>query len=97
LEQLRSDDVDRVGVESRLRHSGNAPWWKVRLVSIGLTVPWSDFVLAAFTLIVAGPNAGHYLAGWFGLSDVLIRVEARPVAADFAWRRAASRSCSITR
>jgi membrane protein len=52
------------------------PWWKVRLVSIGLTLALVGFVLAAFTLIVAGPNAGHYLAGWFGLSDVF----------DTAWR-----------
>jgi membrane protein len=52
------------------------PWWKVRLVSIGLTLALVGFILAAFTLIVAGPNAGNYLAGWFGLSDVF----------DTAWR-----------
>ena len=27
-------------------------------------------MLLAFTLIVAGPNAGHWLANWFGLSDI---------------------------
>jgi len=45
------------------------PWWKVRLVSMALTIGLVFFVLFAFTLIVAGPNAGHWLANWFGLSD----------------------------
>lgn len=46
------------------------PWWKVRLVAIGLTIALALFVLLAFTLIVAGPNAGRWLTGWLGLSDV---------------------------
>jgi membrane protein len=46
------------------------PWWKVRLVSIALTIGLVLFVLFAFMLIVAGPNAGHWLANWFGLSDI---------------------------
>jgi membrane protein len=45
------------------------PWWKVRLVSIALTIGLVLFVLFAFMLIVAGPNAGHWLANWLGLSD----------------------------
>jgi membrane protein len=45
------------------------PWWKVRLVAIGLTIALVGFVLLSFSLIVAGPNAGHWLTGWFGLSD----------------------------
>ena len=46
------------------------PWWKVRLVAIGLTVTLVVFVLLSFTLIVAGPNAGQWLTGWLGLSQV---------------------------
>jgi membrane protein len=46
------------------------PWWKVRLVAISLTIGLVVFVLLAFMLIVAGPNAGHWLANWFGLSEV---------------------------
>jgi len=46
------------------------PWWKVRLVSVALTIGLVLFVLLAFTLIVAGPNAGHWLANWFGLSAI---------------------------
>lgn len=45
------------------------PWWKVRLVAIALTIALVVFVLLAFSLIVAGPNAGRWMAGWFGLSD----------------------------
>jgi len=46
------------------------PWWKVRLVSIALTIGLVIFVLLAFTLVVAGPNAGHWLTDWLGLSEV---------------------------
>jgi membrane protein len=42
------------------------PWWKVRLVSIALTIGLALFVLFAFMLIVAGPNAGHWLANCLG-------------------------------
>ena len=52
------------------------PWWKVRLVAIGLTIALAIFVLLSFTIIVAGPNFGHYLTGWLGLSEVF----------DTAWR-----------
>lgn len=44
------------------------PWWKVRLLAIGLTITLVVFVLLSFTIIVAGPNAGHWLTQWFGLS-----------------------------
>ena len=46
------------------------PWWKVRLVAIGLTLALVGFVLMSFSLIVAGPNAGQWIAGWLGLSQV---------------------------
>lgn len=46
------------------------PWWKVRLVAMGLTIALSIFVLLSFALIVAGPDAGRWLAGWLGLSEV---------------------------
>ena len=43
------------------------PWWKVRLVSIGLTIGASLFVLVAFSLVLAGPMLGDWLGettGW---------------------------------
>jgi membrane protein len=48
------------------------PWWKVRLLAIGLTIALVVFVLLSSTLIVAGPNAGRWLTGWFGLSEAFI-------------------------
>lgn len=46
------------------------PWWKVRLTAIALTIALVVFVLLSFLLIVAGPEAGRWLTGWLGLSDV---------------------------
>lgn len=45
------------------------PWWKVRLVAIGLTLALAAFVLLSFLFIVAGPNAGRWVTGFFGLSE----------------------------
>ena len=45
------------------------PWWKVRIVAVALTLALTGFVLLSFSLIVAGPNAGHWLTAWLGLSS----------------------------
>jgi membrane protein len=37
------------------------PWWKVRLLAIGLTLGVAIFVLAALTLVLAGPSLAQYL------------------------------------
>lgn len=52
------------------------PWWKVRLTAVALTIALAVFVLLSFSLIVAGPNFGHYLTSWIGLDQ----------AFDTAWR-----------
>jgi membrane protein len=46
------------------------PWWKVRLIAVALTIALVVFVLLSFTLIVAGPDAGRWLAGYLGMSEV---------------------------
>jgi membrane protein len=43
------------------------PWWKVRLVAIGLTAALAVFVLLAFSLVIAGPEAGRWVADRVGL------------------------------
>jgi len=43
------------------------PWWKVRIVSILLTVGLSVFVLVSISLVLAGPQAADLLTRWFGL------------------------------
>ena len=45
------------------------PWWKVRLIAIALTIALVIFILLSFSIIVAGPDAGRWIAGWFGLSS----------------------------
>lgn len=46
------------------------PWWKVRLIAIGLTVALAVLVLASFTLILAGPSIAERLASLFQLGEV---------------------------
>ena len=43
------------------------PWWKVRLTAIGLTIVLAFFLLASFTLIIAGPTLAEYFASSLGL------------------------------
>lgn len=45
------------------------PWWKVRLLAIGLTIGMVVFILLSFSIILAGPAAGQWIAGWLGLSS----------------------------
>jgi membrane protein len=45
-------------------------WWKVRLVSILLTLGLALFVLVSIALVLAGPQAADLLTRWFGLSAV---------------------------
>jgi membrane protein len=47
------------------------PWWKVRLTAILLTIGLAVFVLAAFTLIVAGPELAEAVASRFGLGPAV--------------------------
>ena len=43
------------------------PWWKVRLVAIGLTVGLSFFILTSLALVLVGPAAAEKLAESAGL------------------------------
>ena len=46
------------------------PWWKVRLLAIGLTVALAVFLLLSSTLVIAGPEIAGKLADMFGLGAV---------------------------
>ena len=46
------------------------PWWKVRLTAILLTVGLALFIVAAFTLVVAGPELGEAVTSRLGLGTV---------------------------
>jgi membrane protein len=45
------------------------PLWKVRLTAIALTIGLAVFALAAFTLVVAGPELAEGIAARFGLGS----------------------------
>jgi membrane protein len=46
------------------------PFWKVRLIAIGLTVGLSAFIIVAFVLLTFGPQLGGWLANLVGLGRV---------------------------
>lgn len=43
------------------------PWWKVKLIAIGLTIGVGIFILVSFALVVAGPALAEPMANWLGL------------------------------
>lgn len=48
------------------------PWWKVRLIAIGLTLGLAIFVLISITLVVAGPGIAQKIADTAGLGDAFV-------------------------
>jgi membrane protein len=46
------------------------PWWKVRLIAIGLTIGLAFFILVSMTLIVAGPALAERIANAMQLGPV---------------------------
>jgi len=45
------------------------PWWKVRLLSVGLTLGVGLFILLSFAVVILSPILVEPLAGYFGLGD----------------------------
>jgi membrane protein len=39
------------------------PWWKTRLIAVGLTVGLALFILVSFALVIAGPTLAERVAG----------------------------------
>lgn len=48
------------------------PWWKVRVVAIGLTIGLALFVLTAFTLVLLGPTMARWLAAHLGFGPAFL-------------------------
>lgn len=46
------------------------PWWKVRLIAIGLTVGLALFILVSMTLVIAGPTLAEKIADALQLGPV---------------------------
>ncbi|HKB11579.1 MAG TPA: YihY/virulence factor BrkB family protein [Vicinamibacterales bacterium] len=43
------------------------PWWKVRLLSLGLTIALALFIIVSFGLVLVGPTLAEKIASWFYL------------------------------
>jgi len=50
------------------------PWWKRRLIAIGLTIGFSLLILTALVLLVFGPRLGGAFADRFGLGPLFTEV-----------------------
>jgi membrane protein len=65
LAALWSSSAAMVAVTSSLNAAYDIeegrPWWKVRLIAIGLTIALAVFFLLSFTLVLAGPTIAEYL------------------------------------
>ena len=48
------------------------PWWKVRLVALGLTVGLAIFILVSMTLVIAGPQIAEKIAEMAGMGPVFV-------------------------
>ena len=40
------------------------PWWKVKLIALGLTITLATFVVVSFTLVLVGPALAEKVAVW---------------------------------
>jgi membrane protein len=74
LAALWSSSAAVMGLIDALNHAYDIeegrPWWKVRLLSLGLTVGLAAFILIAFALVLVGPTAAEYIARVTGLGPV---------------------------
>jgi membrane protein len=50
------------------------PWWKRRLIALGLTVGFSVFTVTGLLLLVFGPRIGEAVAARFGLGELFTDV-----------------------
>ena len=48
------------------------PWWKVRLIAIGLTMGLALFILVSFALVLVGPTAAQWIADRTPLGEVFV-------------------------
>ena len=74
LAALWSSSAAIMGLIDALNHAYDIeegrPWWKVRLLALGLTLGLAAFILIAFALVLVGPTAAEYIARVTGLGPV---------------------------
>ena len=75
LAALWSSSAAMVAVTSALNAAYDIeegrPWWKVRLIAIGLTVALAVFFLLSFSLVLAGPEIAEYLGRTLRMGPVV--------------------------
>ena len=50
------------------------PWWKVRLMAIGLTIALAVFIVVSLALVLVGPTLAEKVAVWAHMGPV-VRVD----------------------
>jgi len=50
------------------------PWWKVKLMAIGLTLALAVFIVISMMLVMVGPTLGVKMADWFNLGPLFTAV-----------------------
>jgi membrane protein len=46
------------------------PWWKVRLIALGLTIALAVFIVVSFALVLVGPTMAERVAAWMYMGPV---------------------------
>lgn len=71
-----SSSAAMVAIIDALNHAYDVsewrPWWKRRLVALGLTVALSAFIIVSLALVLIGPDAARRVAGWVGAAPVAV-------------------------
>jgi membrane protein len=71
-----SSSAAMVAIIDALNHAYDVgewrPWWKRRLLALGLTVALAAFIIASLALVLIGPDAARLIAGWVGAGPVAV-------------------------
>jgi membrane protein len=71
-----SSSAAMVAIIDALNHAYDVterrPWWKRRLVALGLTIALATFIIVSLALVLIGPDAARRVAGWMGLAPAAV-------------------------
>ncbi len=69
-----SSSAAMVAIIDALNHAYDVsewrPWWKRRLVALGLTIALAIFIIVSLALVLIGPDAARRAAGWLGAAPI---------------------------
>jgi membrane protein len=73
-----SSSAAMVAIIDALNHAYDVtewrPWWKRRLVAIGLTIVLALFIIVSLTLVLVGPTMAFDVASWLGVGPAVALV-----------------------